>query len=114
LSQTALRETQEEIGIDAKHVNIIGQMGHYQTVSNYVVTPFVAFVNAEHQLTIDANEVADVFEVPWHFFTKRVNHIQLMVRRQGQLHNIHFMPFDQRMIWGTTAAMINDLVSHFE
>lgn len=114
LATTALRETQEEIGIGANLINIIGQMGHYQTVSNYIVTPFVGFVGNNYQLNIDNNEVEAVFEVPWLFFKNRENHHCYRVYRQGQPHQVHFMPFEDKMIWGTTAAMLHDLVCHFE
>lgn len=114
LAITALRETQEEVGIDADQIEIIGQLHNYQTVSKYIVTPFVGFVTADYQTTIDKNEVDDVFEVPWEFFLRRTNHHQLSVKRFGQQHDVHFMPFKNRFIWGTTAAMLHDLVSHFE
>lgn len=114
LETTALRETYEETGIEAKHVSIFGQLGQYQTISNYMVTPYVGFVSPDYSLTVDSNEVADVFEVPWSFFTRRANHHKLAVNRRGREYNIHFMPYKNHMIWGTTALMIHDLVSHFE
>lgn len=114
LDATALRETFEETGIEPQRVSIFGQLGRYQTISNYIVTPFLGFVEPDYQLAVDHNEVADVFEVPWQFFLQRRNHHKLAVKRRGQDHKVHFMPFENRMIWGTTALMIHDLVSHFE
>lgn len=114
LVTTALRETHEEVGIAADKVEIIGRLQNYQTISKYVVTPFVGFVSADYQTIIDKNEVDDVFEVPWTFFLHRLNHHQISVKRFGQQGNVHFMPFKNRFIWGTTAAMLHDLVSHFE
>jgi 8-oxo-dGTP pyrophosphatase MutT (NUDIX family) len=114
LKTTALRETYEEIGIEASSINIIGQLGDYPTVSNYIVRPFVGFVAEDYQLTLDANEVDDAFEVPWRFFTERESHHCVQMLRKGRMHDVHFMPFNDRMIWGTTAAMIHDLLCHFE
>ena len=114
LINTALRETHEEVGIDANKVKIIGKLQNYHTISRYEVTPFVGFVNPDYQLHIDKNEVDDVFEVPWQFFLNRVNHHRLQFKRFGHNHDVHFMPFKDRFIWGTTAAMLHDLVSHFE
>ncbi|MFT5163973.1 MAG: 8-oxo-dGTP pyrophosphatase MutT (NUDIX family) [Alteromonadaceae bacterium] len=114
LINTALRETHEEVGIKPGEVQIIGQLQTYQTISQYVVTPFVGFVNADYQLILDKNEVDDAFEVPWAFFLNRDNHHQMSFKRLGQQRNVHFMPFENRFIWGTTAAMLHDLVSHFE
>lgn len=114
LKTTALRETFEETGIETKHISIFGQLGQYQTISNYIVTPYLAEVSKQYQLKVDQNEVADVFEVPWKFFFERENHHQLSVNRMGSSMDIHFMPYNERFIWGTTALMIHDLVSHFE
>ena len=114
LVTTALRETQEEIGIAANQVEVIGHMGHYQTISNYKVTPYIGFVDPNYQLDIDHNEVKEVFEVPWPFFLERQNHHPVDVMRKGVNHRVHFMPFNNKMIWGTTALIIHDLVKHFE
>ncbi|MFT4927196.1 MAG: 8-oxo-dGTP pyrophosphatase MutT (NUDIX family) [Phenylobacterium sp.] len=114
LATTALRETHEEVGISPDKVEIIGQLNNYQTISKYVVTPFVGFVSADYQASIDKNEVDAVFEVPWTFFLHRVNYHHLNIRRFGRSDDVHFMPFKDRFIWGTTAAMIHDLVCHFE
>ena len=114
LKTTALRETREETGIDPALIEIFGQMRNYPTLSRYKVTPFLGFVKPDYQLTIDHNEVEDVFEVPWQFFAKRMNHHQLGVNRNGGTHQVHFMPYKDRFIWGTTAHIIHDLVGHFE
>ncbi len=114
LLTTAYRETFEETGIEQHRISVIGKLGQYQTISNYMVTPFVGFVQPNYQLNIDHNEVDDVFEVPWSFFLRRVNHHQLEVKRRGFHYNIHFMPYKERFIWGTTALMIHDLVKQFE
>jgi 8-oxo-dGTP pyrophosphatase MutT (NUDIX family) len=114
LVNTALRETFEEIGIHPQQVEIFGHMGHYQTVSRYKVTPYIGFVDSNYQLNIDHNEVEDVFEVPWRFLLERQSHHPIMVKRQGTNHKVHFMPFKNKMIWGTTAQIIHDLIAHFE
>lgn len=114
LIATALRETEEEIGITADQIRILGHLRNYQTVSHYIVTPYVAFISPDYHLSLDKNEVDEAFEVPWSFFLSRSNHHQICIHRDGQDHYVHFMPFKNRFIWGTTAAMIHDLVSHFE
>ena len=105
LSQTATRETEEEIGIAPSSIEIFGQMGLYQTVSNYKVTPFLGFVDANYQLSIDENEVKEVFEVPWRFLLERTSHQVEKVTRRNQEHIVHFMPYEDKMIWGTTAHL---------
>ena len=114
LSQTAIRETEEETGIEPSNVEIFGQMGLYRTVSNYKVTPFLGFVDANYQLTVDENEVKEVFEVPWRFLLERTSHQIETITRRNQEHIVHFMPYEDKMIWGTTALILHDLISHFE
>ena len=114
LSQTALRETQEEIGIKAQQVEIFGTLGLYRTVSDYKVTPFIGFVDSDYELAIDNNEVAQVFEVPWQFLLQRQSHQCVTVHRRNKDHKVHFMPYQGQMIWGTTALIIHDLIRHFE
>jgi 8-oxo-dGTP pyrophosphatase MutT (NUDIX family) len=58
---TALRESQEEIGLDPKRVEIIGYLPEYLTVSGYSVTPVVGLVQPQAEYVLDAFEVADVF-----------------------------------------------------
>lgn len=114
LSHTALRETQEEIGIKVSQVSLFGQMGLYRTISNYKVTPFVGFVDSDYQLDIDTNEVEDVFEVPWSFLLRRKSHEKFSVVRRNEDHEVHFMPYKDKLIWGTTALILHDLIAHFE
>ena len=114
LSHTAIRETHEEIGIKSNQIKILGNMGHYRTVSNYKVTPFIGFVESDYQLDIDDNEVSDVFEVPWQFLLRRQSHECFSIVRRNQEHEVHFMPYKNKMIWGTTATILHDLICHFE
>ncbi len=110
----ALRETAEEIGIDAERINIIGRLNQYHTTSNYMVQPFVGFVDADYSITIDENEVSDVFEVPIKHFLQRENRHQLRVQKSRRHYNVHFMPWHDKMIWGVTAVMLNDLIKQIQ
>lgn len=114
LSYTALRETHEEIGVSAHQVDLFGRMGLYRTVSNFKVRPFIGFVEPNYQLDIDNNEVKEVFEVPWRFLLKRQSHEKFVIKRRNKEHEVHFMPYEGKMIWGTTASILNDLINHFE
>jgi len=58
---TALRETEEEIGLHRSHIEVLGAMQQYLTGSGFVVTPVVGLVEAAHTLTLDDNEVAEAF-----------------------------------------------------
>lgn len=106
---TALRETEEEIGLLSNAIDVIGQLKPYQTISGYEITPIVAIVQSNKQYNIDKNEVAEVFQVPLSHFLQRQYHIQVPFYHQGRHHKVHFMPYQHYNIWGATAAMLHDL-----
>ncbi|MEF1292176.1 NUDIX hydrolase, partial [Vibrio sp. M260118] len=64
LAETAIRETYEEVGIDRDKIDIFGQMPELVTISQFTVTPFLAFISPDYQTRIDKNEVDEAFEVP--------------------------------------------------
>ncbi|MFT6194907.1 MAG: 8-oxo-dGTP pyrophosphatase MutT (NUDIX family) [Cognaticolwellia sp.] len=106
---TALRETQEEIGLHANCIEVLGQLKPYQTISGYEVTPIVALISNNSGYQIDLNEVSEVFHVPLSHFLQRQHHIQVPVYHEGKQHNVHYMPYQGYSIWGATAAMLHDL-----
>jgi len=112
LIMTALREAQEEIGLDSNAVNVIGQLPSYQVISGYQVTPIIAFINKNQRYTKDSNEVSEIFQVPLHYFLNPLRHHIVVASKNGKQHNVHFMPYKQHNIWGATASMIKDLVTH--
>ena len=109
---TALRETQEEIGLARAHIEIIGTLPAYHTVTNYAVTPVVALVQPPFELTLDANEVADAFEVPLDFVLDPANHEKRSRAWFGRERHFYAMPYGDKFIWGATAAMLRNLY-HF-
>lgn len=110
---TALREAQEEVGLEAQWVHVVGQLPVYTTGSAFLVTPVVALVDPDHRLLPDPGEVADVFEVPLSFLMNPANHRRHVVSWAGQERAWFSMPFDdgvrQRFIWGATAGMLRNL-----
>lgn len=109
LEETALRETEEEIGLHRRHVEVLGQLDIYETSTAYGVAPFVAWVRPPFALTVDAFEVADVFEVPLTFILDRRNHTRESRVRDGIRRHFYVLPFEQRYIWGATAGMLVNL-----
>ena len=114
LQETALREATEEIGLPADVVDIIGQLKQYQTISGYTISPFIAAIPNNYPFTIDQNEVAEIFTVPFSHFIDEGNHVSFEVNRGKTKHNIHFMPYLNYNIWGATAAILKDLVLHLK
>ncbi len=111
---TALRETEEEIGLHRRHVEVIGTLPEYVTGTGFRVTPVVALVHPPFELTADEFEVAEIFEVPMSFLMDGANH----QRRSAVLpsrpvrRSFYAMPFGDYFIWGATAAMLRNLY-HF-
>ena len=108
-TDTALRESEEEIGLDRNRVEIIGHLPEYLTVSGYSVTPVVGLVQAQAEYVLDEFEVADVFEVPLSFLLDPANHqVRLWQSEQGG-RRFYSMPYENRFIWGATAGMLRNL-----
>ena len=108
-NDTALRESEEEIGLDPRRVEIIGHLPQYLTVSGYSVTPVVGLVQAQAEYVLDEFEVADVFEVPLSFLLDPANHqVRVWQSEQGG-RRFYSMPYENRCIWGATAGMLRNL-----
>ena len=102
----ALREAQEEIGLDPARVEILGELTTYETVTGYRVAPVVGWVEPPFELRLDAKEVASAFEVPLAFLLDPANHLRHF-RMLGELRRDYWaMPYGERYIWGATAAML--------
>jgi 8-oxo-dGTP pyrophosphatase MutT (NUDIX family) len=112
LYATALRESQEEIGLQPERVEVIGTLPEYLTVSGYRVTPVVALVDPQAHYSVDAFEVADVFDVPMAFLMNPANHQVRVWSGDGERRRFYAMPYQERFIWGATAGMLRNLY-HF-
>jgi 8-oxo-dGTP pyrophosphatase MutT (NUDIX family) len=111
---TALRETEEEIGLARRHIEVIGTLPEYVTGTGYVVTPVVGLVAPPFELAADANEVAEIFEVPLAFLMDGSNHQRLSVDlpEGAGRRTFYAMPYERFFIWGATAGMLRNLF-HF-
>jgi 8-oxo-dGTP pyrophosphatase MutT (NUDIX family) len=113
---TALREAQEEVGLEPAFVEVLGVMPHYVTGSAFIVTPVVALVQPGFTLTPNAHEVADVFEVPLEFLMNPAHHQRQSFEWEGVRREWFAMPYPdqvggqlkQRFIWGATAGMLRN------
>lgn len=114
----ALREAQEEIGLEGQFVDVLGAMPTYTTGTGFIVTPIVALVRPGFTVAADPFEVADVFEVPLNFLMNPANHRRHAVELNGTQREFLSMPYDgvdaqgqprRHFIWGATAAMLRNL-----
>lgn len=107
--EAALREAEEEVGLDRRHVDIIGRLDQYITRTRFSVTPVVGLIDPDYTVNPDDFEVAEVFEVPLTFLLDPANH-----RRDSRMYNglkreFYAMPYEGYYIWGATAGMIRNL-----
>ncbi|MEQ8665709.1 MAG: CoA pyrophosphatase [Rhodospirillales bacterium] len=105
---TALRETEEEIGIAPERIEVLGRLDTYLTATGFSVTPVVGRVQTPFQMVPDPFEVAEVFEVPLRFLLDPANHLR-EERWFGDLQWFAYaMPYANYRIWGVTAGMIRN------
>ncbi|MBC3883300.1 CoA pyrophosphatase [Undibacterium sp. LX40W] len=111
---TALREAEEEIGLQEQQVEFLGQLPAYYTGTGFVVTPMVALVHPPLDLRSDPFEVASIFEVPLDFLMNPRHHQRREVTLPNGLGRRQFyaMPYQEYFIWGATAGMLRNLF-HF-
>jgi len=107
--ETALRETEEEISLHRKHVELLGCLPLYRTITGFEVTPVVGLVTPPFELALDAFEVADAFEVPLSFLLDTANHQRHSIEVRGTPREYYAMPYGDYFIWGATAGMIVSL-----
>nr|WP_316644286.1 CoA pyrophosphatase [uncultured Roseateles sp.] len=114
---TALRETEEEVGLSHDFVEVIGQLPIYTTVTAFQVTPVVGLVRPGFTLTLDTFEVDEAFEVPLQFLMTPAHHQRHQVDFDGGRRQFLSMPWTgpdaagaqrEYFIWGATAAMLRN------
>lgn len=109
---TALRESQEEIGLAPERVEVLARLSDYHTRTGYRVTPIVGLLTPPLELVPDPREVAEVFEVPLPFLLDPRNHRRRTREFKGQTVGFYEMNFEERTIWGATAGMLVNLYRH--
>jgi 8-oxo-dGTP pyrophosphatase MutT (NUDIX family) len=105
----ALREADEEIGLDARFIEPLGYLDLYLSMSGFRILPVVARVDPEYELRINPAEVADAFEVPLEFLMHPDNHQLLQRDWKGMQRKYFAMPFGERYIWGVTAGILRNM-----
>jgi len=107
---TALREAQEEIGLDPAYVGLAGLSTPYRTGTGFLITPVVGFVRPGFTLTPNPAEVADIFETPFGFLMDPANHEKHeRTLPTGEMRRFYAMTHENRFIWGATAGMLRAL-----
>ena len=104
--ETALREAEEEVGIEPARVEVLGRLPEYRTSTGYSVTPVVGWAEPPLEFRPDPREVEAVFEVPLAFLLDPRNHRYESAFHRGRLRRFWAMPYGERYIWGATAGML--------
>lgn len=123
---TALREAREEIGLAVEHIEVLGTLSDYVTGTGFRVTPVVALVHEPFDVSANASEVAEIFEVPLAFLMDPAHHEVCVFRAKDVERRFFAMPYPVRpasarassatcassahyFIWGATAGMLRNL-----
>jgi 8-oxo-dGTP pyrophosphatase MutT (NUDIX family) len=108
--ETALREAEEEIGLERRFVSLAGLASPMTTGTGYLITPVVGFVAEGYTLVPNASEVAEIFETPFGFLMDPANHREHEHRLEsGETRTYYSMTHDDRTIWGATAGVLRAL-----
>ena len=110
----ALREANEEIGLTANEVEILGRLDTYRTRTGYRILPFVGRVAPSWRPIPHPGEVEEVFEAPLDFLMDRANQLRHSYERDGAERRYHAMPWGEYYIWGATAGMLKNLSDRLE
>ncbi|BBF91744.1 CoA pyrophosphatase [Blastochloris tepida] len=106
---TALREAEEEIGLDPARVAPLGLLDTYLSRTGFRILPVVAVVRPPFDLMINPHEVDEAFEVPLAFLMEPAHHLQHSRLWKGRERTYYAMPFGDRYIWGVTAGILRNL-----
>lgn len=105
----AVREAEEEIGLDRRFIHPIGYLDLYMTTLGYRIVPTIARIEPNFELSLNPSEVDDAFEVPLAFLMEPANHQRHSRDWQGMTRSYYAIPFGQRYIWGVTAGILRNL-----
>jgi len=110
LTETALRETEEEVGIPRNLLNIVGQLDDFPTISDFLVTPFVATMPYPYPHNISTDEVAELLEVPLDLFLTD-EFFEMKEKRYGnKSYPVYYYHWERAVIWGVTGYIINRFI----
>jgi 8-oxo-dGTP pyrophosphatase MutT (NUDIX family) len=113
LAATALRESEEEIGLEPGHVRVIGRLDDIVTVSSFHVSPYVGEIDAgtsPYRWRPQSTEVAEILEVPLPHLLDNANLVEVPRLREGQVTLMEGFAFGEHVVWGATARMLRNFL----
>lgn len=112
--ETALRETEEEIGLARARIELLGRLPEYEIPSGFCITPVVGWIEPPFELALDSFEVAAVFEAPFEYFIDPARYQRREYHFRGRHRHYMAIPYEGRYIWGATAGMLYSLARALE
>ena len=116
LRDTALRETEEEIGVPRNQVKIIGCLDDFPTMTQYIITPFIGIIDKNQTLIRDEREVQRILKIPINFFTSKSNFREQAINIEGKKFPVFYYNYidsengQKYTVWGATAYMISTFI----
>ncbi len=107
---TALRETEEEIGLESGNVEILGIYDDHATPTGFVITPVVGYIKKLPSLSPGEQEVVEILEVPVSLFLDPTKERMVQMERRGMKVDVYFYNFGKHEIWGATARISRDFL----
>jgi len=109
VTEAAIREAEEEIGILSNEIEVCGYLDTYETGTGYRILPVVAFVKEKFTVNINKTEVDELFEVPLEFILDSKNHVLKSGFWNGAVRHYYTINYSDYNIWGATAGMLVNL-----
>ena len=109
VQHTALRETEEEVGLKPALIKIIGELDQYIVGTGYLVSPIIGVIEPPFELVKQEDEVAEIFEAPLDFLISPENFKRYSKNFNGKKHYHFAITWENHFIWGATAGMLRNL-----
>jgi len=107
--ETALRETQEEVGLNPKNVEIIASLPSHKTATGFVIKPYLGLINQPFRETLRQGEVDEIFTMPYEYILNEKNFSIQTRKWNGSQRSYYVVPFGPYYIWGATARILLNL-----
>jgi 8-oxo-dGTP pyrophosphatase MutT (NUDIX family) len=110
---TALREANEEIGLNPADVRILGKLNGFLTITNYIITPIVGVIPWPYPIQMSVEEVSKVFTIPLEWLANQENYQRrrrILPEPYGQMPVIYYQPYDKEVLWGVSARLTLSLI----
>lgn len=112
--EAALRETEEEVGITRAKVQILGSLPAMSTSTGFVVSPWLGLLSTPPKLRLQSAEVAAAFNLPLSYALSNEYRQQRWFSQPYRQQQLHFLPFQNQLIWGATAAILHQLAEQIQ